>query len=68
MPAASRLRRAEDAITFAHGLTTDQAGRQLAANAPNELPSARPRTLLDIALEVVASVADRDGHCLRPAR
>ena len=53
MPAASPLRRAEDAITFADGLTTDQAARQLAADGPNELPSARPRTLLDIALEVV---------------
>jgi P-type Ca2+ transporter type 2C len=53
MPAASPLRRAEDAITFPHGLTADQAARQLAADGPNELPSARPRTLFDIALEVV---------------
>jgi Ca2+-transporting ATPase len=31
----------------------DQAARQLAADGPNELPSARPRTVLDIAREVV---------------
>jgi len=53
MPAASPLRRAEDGITLAHGLTADQAARQLAADGPNELPSARPRTVFDIALEVV---------------
>lgn len=53
MPSASPLRRTEDVITFAHGLTADQAARQLAADGPNELPSARPRTLFDIALEVV---------------
>jgi Ca2+-transporting ATPase len=53
MPAASPSRPAEDAIRFAHGLTVDQAARQLAADGPNELPSARPRTLLDVGVEVV---------------
>jgi len=35
------------------GLTREQAAAQLAADGPNELPSARPRTLLAIAVDVV---------------
>jgi hypothetical protein len=34
MPAASPLRRAEDAIAFAPGLAAEQATRQLAADGP----------------------------------
>ena len=53
MLAVSALARADDAATLAAGLTTEQAAAQLAADGPNELPSARPRTLFDIAVEVV---------------
>jgi Ca2+-transporting ATPase len=35
------------------GLTTDEAARRLQADGPNELPSAKPRGLLTIALEVI---------------
>ena len=37
----------------APGLSSQAAAALLAAEGPNELPSARPRTLLDVAVEVV---------------
>jgi Ca2+-transporting ATPase len=53
MPAVSALARAEDGIALASGLTAEEAAVQLAADGPNELPSARPRTALQVAVEVV---------------
>ena len=38
---------------MARGLSYEQAAARLSADGPNELPSARPRTLLDLTLEVV---------------
>jgi Ca2+-transporting ATPase len=35
------------------GLSSEEAAAQLAADGPNELPSGHPRTLLDVAIEVV---------------
>ena len=52
MPGASAPPRA-DAAAAAPGLSSAEAAAQLAADGPNELPSARPRTLLDVAIEVV---------------
>src|SRR5436190_10397868 len=42
-----------DAAAAPPGLSSVRAAAQLAADGPNELPTARPRTLLDIAIEVV---------------
>jgi len=36
-----------------HGLLSDEAARRLQADGPNELPSAKPRSVLAIALEVI---------------
>ncbi len=52
MLAAAALPRA-DAAAPPLGLSSAQAAAQLAADGPNELPSARPRTLLDVAVEVL---------------
>ena len=52
MPGASAPPRA-DAAAAAPGLSSAEAAARLAADGPNELPSARPRTLLDVAIEVV---------------
>jgi len=40
-------------MSVAPGLSSQTAAALLAAEGPNELPSARPRTLLDVAVEVV---------------
>jgi Ca2+-transporting ATPase len=40
-------------IRATEGLTAEEAARRLRAEGPNELPSAKPRTWLTIALEVV---------------
>ena len=52
MPGASARPRA-DAAAAATGWSSAEAAARLAADGPNELPSARPRTLLDVAIEVV---------------
>ena len=44
---------ADKDIRALEGLTNDEALRRLSAEGPNELPSARPRTWLAIALDVV---------------
>ena len=44
---------AADVRSAPSGLTREQAAAQLAVDGPNELPSAQPRTLLAIAIDVV---------------
>jgi Ca2+-transporting ATPase len=51
MPAAPAGRPSDRAVP--QGLSHQQAAARLAADGPNELPSARPRTLFDVALDVV---------------
>jgi Ca2+-transporting ATPase len=43
----------QEGVSSACGLSSAQAAAQLTSDGPNELPSARPRTLLDIAVEVL---------------
>ena len=53
MPAPVASSRGERPIAAEAGLTSEQAATRLRVDGPNELPSARPRTLLDVAVEVV---------------
>ena len=52
-PEGEALRVSDEDTRGLEGLTTEEAERRLSAEGPNELPSAKPRTWLAIALDVV---------------